>query len=72
VVLTNPASTLSWAGTSYNDVLPSLNLTGDLGSGNLVRFEVRSGESSLLRNSHCQQLADALKAALQKLLSPAS
>ena len=42
------------------------------GGGNLVRFEVRSGESSLLRNSHCQQLADALKDVLQKLLSRAS
>ncbi len=38
VTLTNPAVTLSEAGTSYNDFLPSLNLTGDFGDGNLLRF----------------------------------
>jgi len=38
VVLANPATSLTSAGTSYTDVLPSLNLNGDLGSGNLLRF----------------------------------
>jgi iron complex outermembrane receptor protein len=38
VTLTNPASTLTVNGTHYGDVLPSLNLTGDLGNGNLLRF----------------------------------
>jgi iron complex outermembrane recepter protein len=38
VVLTNPAGSLTTDGTKFTDVLPSLNLTGDLGGGNLVRF----------------------------------
>ncbi len=38
VTLNNPAVTLTEAGTSYNDFLPSLNLTGDFGDGNLLRF----------------------------------
>lgn len=38
VTLTNPAVTLTEAGTSYDDFLPSLNLTGDFGDGNLLRF----------------------------------
>jgi iron complex outermembrane recepter protein len=38
VTLNNPAVTLSEAGTSYNDFLPSLNLTGDFSNGNLLRF----------------------------------
>ena len=38
VVLNNPSKGVTTAGTSYSDVLPSVNLTGDLGSGNLIRF----------------------------------
>jgi iron complex outermembrane receptor protein len=38
VTLTNPAETLSVDGAKYTDILPSLNLTGDLGNGNLLRF----------------------------------
>lgn len=38
VTLQNPASTLSTAGTTYNDFLPSVNLVADLGSGQLLRF----------------------------------
>jgi iron complex outermembrane receptor protein len=38
VTLTNPAGTLTTAGTTYTDFLPSLNLRGDLGSGNVVRL----------------------------------
>jgi iron complex outermembrane receptor protein len=38
VTLTNPASTLTVNGTHYSDVLPSVNLTADLGNGNLLRF----------------------------------
>jgi iron complex outermembrane receptor protein len=38
VSLSNPAVSLSRVGTSYTDFLPSLNLTGDFGSGNLLRF----------------------------------
>jgi iron complex outermembrane recepter protein len=38
VTLNNPAVTLSEAGTSYDDFLPSLNLTGDFSNGNLLRF----------------------------------
>jgi iron complex outermembrane receptor protein len=37
VTLTNPASGLSTDGTTYNDLLPSLNLTGDLSNGKLLR-----------------------------------
>ncbi len=40
VVLTNPAQSLTTNGTTYTDFLPSLNLTGDLGSGNLLRLGV--------------------------------
>jgi iron complex outermembrane receptor protein len=41
VVLTNPAAGgLTSAGTSYTDVLPSLNLSGDLGSGSVLRFGI--------------------------------
>lgn len=38
VVLINPSKGITTAGTSYTDVLPSVNLTGDLGNGNLLRF----------------------------------
>ena len=41
VVLANPSkSGLTTAGTTYTDVLPSLNLSGDLGSGNVLRFGI--------------------------------
>ena len=41
VVLTNPAKGgLTSSGTTYTDVLPSLNLSGDLGSGNVLRFGI--------------------------------
>jgi iron complex outermembrane recepter protein len=55
VTLTNPAVTLSEAGTSYNDFLPSLNLTGDLGNGNLLRFalaeQIARPDMTAMRNS---------------------
>jgi iron complex outermembrane receptor protein len=38
VTLSNPANTLTVNGTSYHDILPSLNLTADLGNDNLLRF----------------------------------
>jgi iron complex outermembrane receptor protein len=38
VTLTNPAGSLKSDGSTYNDVLPSVNLTGDLGNGKLLRF----------------------------------
>ncbi|MBC7618639.1 MAG: TonB-dependent receptor [Candidatus Saccharibacteria bacterium] len=41
VVLANPAKGgLTTGGTTYTDVLPSMNLTGDLGSGNVLRFGI--------------------------------
>lgn len=40
VVLNNPAAGLSTNGTTYTDVLPSLNLSGDLGSGSVLRLGV--------------------------------
>ena len=38
VVLTNPALTQTTSGIRYGNFLPSLNLTGDLGNGNVLRF----------------------------------
>ena len=38
VTLTNPSSTQTTSGTRYGNLLPSVNLTGDLGNGNLLRF----------------------------------
>lgn len=38
VVLVNPSKGITTAGTSYTDLLPSVNLAGDLGGGNLLRF----------------------------------
>jgi iron complex outermembrane recepter protein len=53
--LTNPALSLSEAGTSYNDVLPSLNLTANLGHLNLVRFaaseQIARADMTDMRNS---------------------
>ena len=40
VSLTNPATSLSNGGTTYNDFLPALNLTGDLGNSKLLRLGV--------------------------------
>jgi iron complex outermembrane receptor protein len=38
VTLNNPAGSLSTAGTTYTDVLPTMTLKGDLGGGHVVRF----------------------------------
>ncbi|MFO1252537.1 MAG: TonB-dependent receptor [Inhella sp.] len=55
VVLTNPAIGLSKDGTKYTDVLPSLNLSGDLGSGNVLRLaagqQIARATLTDLRNS---------------------
>ncbi|HEX9140293.1 MAG TPA: TonB-dependent receptor [Steroidobacteraceae bacterium] len=55
VTLTNPAVTLSEKGVSYNDFLPSINLTGDFGKGNLLRFasaiEIARPEMDQMRNN---------------------
>ncbi|MBK7613298.1 MAG: TonB-dependent receptor [Burkholderiales bacterium] len=55
VTLDNPAGRLTKAGTNYTDLLPSLNLSGDLGGGNTVRLGVSQqiARASLtdLRNS---------------------
>jgi len=55
VVLTNPATGLSTAKTSYHDVLPSLNLTADLGNDNLLRFgagiQIARSDLTDMRNS---------------------
>jgi iron complex outermembrane receptor protein len=55
VTLTNPAGGLSTAGTGYTDYLPSLNLVGDLGGGNTLRFgagqQIARPDMTLLRNS---------------------
>jgi iron complex outermembrane recepter protein len=55
VVLTNPASTKTTSGTRYGNLLPSLNLTGDLGNGNLLRFgagiELARANLTDMRNS---------------------
>jgi iron complex outermembrane receptor protein len=53
--LTNPAAGLSTAGTGYTDYLPSLNLVGDLGNGNTLRFgagiQTARPDMTFLRNS---------------------
>jgi iron complex outermembrane receptor protein len=55
VTLTNPALALNEAGTSYADFLPSLNLTGDFGNGNLLRFaaaeQIARPDMTAMRNS---------------------
>ncbi|HEY8973144.1 MAG TPA: TonB-dependent receptor [Burkholderiaceae bacterium] len=60
VTLTNPASTQTTSGTRYGNLLPSLNLTGDLGNGNLVRFgagiELARPTLTDLRNSFAVSL----------------
>ena len=38
VVLDNPSTKQTVNGTRYGNLLPTLNLTGDLGNGNLLRF----------------------------------
>ncbi len=38
VTLTNPAGSLTTDGVKYTDFLPSLNLRGDLGGGNVLRL----------------------------------
>ena len=37
VTLTNPAGAMRTAGTTYTDVLPTVNLSGDFGGGNILR-----------------------------------
>ena len=55
VVLNNPANGLTTASTSYHDVLPSLNLTADLGNDNLLRFgagiQIARSDLTDMRNS---------------------
>jgi len=55
VTLTNPAASLTTKGTTYSDFLPSLNLVGDFGSGNLLRFaaaeEIARPEMDFMANS---------------------
>jgi iron complex outermembrane recepter protein len=55
VTLSNPAVTLSTKGTSYTDLLPSINLIGDFGRGNLLRFasaiEIARPEMDQMRNN---------------------
>ena len=53
--LTPPPLTPVEAGTSYGNVLPSLNLVGDLGNGNLLRFgagiQIARSDMTQLRNA---------------------
>ena len=56
VTLSNPAVTLTEAGTSYDDFLPSLNLTGDLGNSNLLRFAA----SEQIARADMTQMANTL------------
>ena len=55
VTLNNPATTLTVNGTTYHNVLPSLNLTADLGNDNLLRFgagiEIARPNMTDMRNS---------------------
>ena len=55
VTLTNPATTETINGTRYGNVLPTLNLTADLGGDNLLRFgagiEIARPSMTDMRNS---------------------
>ncbi|HEY4080253.1 MAG TPA: TonB-dependent receptor [Burkholderiaceae bacterium] len=55
VTLTNPSLGQTDSGISYTDVLPSLNLTGDFGSGKLLRFglskQIARNNMTDMRNS---------------------
>jgi len=65
VTLVNPAPTPVTTGTSYTDVLPSLNLTGDFGSGKLLRFglskQIARNNMTDMRNSLALSLNTTLK-----------
>ena len=56
VTLNNPTAGLLTDGTSYTDVLPSLNLRGDLGDGHVMRLglgqQIARQKLSDLRNSY--------------------
>lgn len=56
VTLNNPAGSLVSNGTSYTDVLPTLNLRGDLGGGHVMRFglgqQIARPTLTDLRNSY--------------------
>ena len=60
VTLNNPAGGFSKGGRTYADVLPSLNLTGDLGGGNLLRL----GASQQLARSTLTDLRNSFAAAV--------
>jgi iron complex outermembrane receptor protein len=53
--LTPPVSSRTISGTTYGNVLPSLNLVGDLGNGNLLKFaagiQLARTDMTQLRNS---------------------
>lgn len=55
VTLTNPATSLTTAGTKYTDALPSLNLRGDLGGGHVLRLglgqQIARANLTEMRNS---------------------
>ena len=55
VTLTNPAGALRTDGTTYTDVLPTVNLAGDLGNGNIIRIgagqQIARATLTDLRNS---------------------
>jgi len=54
-VLGDPGLTQTRAGATYGDVLPSLNLAANLGSGNILRFaagvQIARGDMTQLRNA---------------------
>lgn len=56
VTLNNPAGGLVEDGTTYTDALPTLNLRGDLGNGNVLRFglgqQIARSTMSDMRNSY--------------------
>jgi iron complex outermembrane receptor protein len=62
VTLTNPAVTLSRDGSKFTDALPSLNLSGDLGNGNVVRF----GIAKQLARATLTDLRNSFAASLSK------
>lgn len=65
VTLTNPAGGLRTAGTKYTDVLPSVNLAGDLGNGNVLRF----GAGQQIARNNLTDMRNSFAASVNTILN---
>ena len=66
VTLSNPAVSLTSDGLKYTDVLPSINLTGDLGNGKLLRF----GAGIQLARPNLTDMRNSLAASENQTITP--